>query len=90
VFPLGLPRELGLRGAIFSDFGSLSGFDRPAAPRPGATAPVEDSSSIRASVGAGVNWRSPFGPIRLSLAKAIVKEEFDRTELFRFSFGSRF
>ncbi len=89
-FPTGLPRELGLRGTLFSDFGALSTFDRPPAGRPGATAAVDDSNRLRVSVGAGVNWRSPFGPIRLALAKAVVKEEFDRTELFRFSFGSRF
>ncbi len=90
VFPTGLPREFGMRGTMFSDFGSLSKFDRPAAGRPGATSVVDDSSMLRVSVGAGVNWRSPFGPVRVALAKAIVKEEFDKTELFRFSFGSRF
>ncbi|MBI3505714.1 MAG: outer membrane protein assembly factor BamA [Proteobacteria bacterium] len=89
-FPTGLPRELGLRGTLFSDFGALSTFDRPKAGRPGAISVVDDSNRLRVSVGAGVNWRSPFGPIRVALAKAIVKEEFDKTELFRFSFGSRF
>lgn len=89
-FPLGLPRELGMRGTLFSDFGALYSFDRPEAGRPGATALVDDSSSIRMSVGTGINWRSPFGPIRIAFAKAIVKQEFDKTELFRFSFGSRF
>ncbi len=89
-FPTGMPREFGLRGTLFSDFGSLSKFDRPPAGRPGATATVDDSSQARVSIGTGLNWRSPFGPVRISLAKAIIKEEFDRTELFRFSFGSRF
>jgi outer membrane protein insertion porin family len=89
-FPMGLPRELGMRGTLFSDFGALYSFDRPPTGRPGATAVVDDSSSIRVSVGAGINWRSPFGPVRIAAAKAIVKEEFDKTELFRFSFGSRF
>jgi outer membrane protein insertion porin family len=89
-FPTGLPKEFGLRGALFSDVGSLWSIDRPAAGRPGANSPIDDSSGVRASVGAGLMWRSPFGPIRVSMAKAVVKEEFDRTELFRFQFGSRF
>jgi len=38
----------------------------------------------------GVSWRSPFGPIRVDLAQAVVKENFDKEELFRFSFGTRF
>jgi outer membrane protein insertion porin family len=89
-FPTGLPREFGLRGALFAEAGSLWSFDRPAAGRPGATAAVDDSSALRSSAGVGLLWRSPFGPIRVSLAKAIQKENYDRTELFRFQFGSRF
>jgi outer membrane protein insertion porin family len=89
-FPTGLPREFGLRGALFTEAGALWGFDRPATGRPGATAIVFDSASPRVSAGVGLMWRSPFGPIRVSLAKAIVKQDFDRTELFRFQFGSRF
>jgi outer membrane protein insertion porin family len=89
-FPTGLPREFGVRGALFADAGALWSFDRPPVGRPGATAAVFDSSSLRSSVGLGVLWRSPFGPIRLSAAKAIHKEDFDRTELVRFQFGSRF
>jgi outer membrane protein insertion porin family len=45
---------------------------------------------LRASVGVGDLWRSPFGPVRVSYAKAVAKEEYDRTESFRFGVGSRF
>jgi outer membrane protein insertion porin family len=89
-FPTGLPKEFGLRGLFFSDVGTLTSFDRPPAGRPGATAAVDDSGSIRASVGIGALWRSPFGPVRVSYAKAVVKEEYDRTEAFRFGVGTRF
>jgi outer membrane protein insertion porin family len=82
-FPTGLPREVGLRGFVFSDFGTLTEVD--------ATGPdIRDVDSIRVSLGVGMQWRSPFGPIRVSLARPIRKEGFDETELFRFSFGSRF
>ncbi len=89
-FPTGMPREFGLRGAVFTEAGALWSFDRPAPGRPGASAVVFDSSTPRVSAGVGLLWRSPFGPIRVSAARAIRKEEFDRTELFRFQFGSRF
>jgi outer membrane protein insertion porin family len=82
-FPSGLPKELGIRGSFFTDFGTLRDSD--------STGPeVVDVDSIRVSIGLGAVWRSPFGPIRLSVATPVLKEDFDETELFRFSFGSRF
>ena len=44
----------------------------------------------RLSVGIGVNWVSPFGPLRIDLAKAILKEEGDETKLFSFNVGTQF
>ena len=49
-----------------------------------------DSPSPRLSVGVGVNWVSPFGPIRLDLAKALLKQEGDDTTLFSFNVGTSF
>ncbi len=85
-FPLGLPTELGIKGSAFTDFGTLREVD--AKPRRGET--FQDTGSIRASVGVGVSWRSPLGPIRVDFARAVKKEDFDRTEFFRFSLGARF
>ncbi|MFM8678753.1 MAG: outer membrane protein assembly factor BamA [Alphaproteobacteria bacterium] len=82
-FPIGIPREVGMRTFVFSDFGSLWDTD--------AKGPeVVDERALRASIGLGMSWRSPLGPLRLSVARAVVKESYDRDELFRFSFGSRF
>ncbi len=82
-FPLGLPEELGILGKIFVDAGTLTGTEDS-----GPT--VVDSASLRLSAGVGVSWRSPFGPVRVDLAEAILKEDEDKTELIRFSFGTRF
>ena len=82
-FPLGLPDEINLRGAVFTDIGSLTGIDQTGVE-------LLDESSPRLSIGAGINFRSPLGPIRLDFARALIKEDFDRTESFRFSFGTRF
>jgi outer membrane protein insertion porin family len=82
-FPLGLPREFAILGKAFADFGSLWDAETPIA---GDT----DTKSIRASIGVGLAWRSPFGPIRVDLAHPVIKEDFDETEVVRFSFGTRF
>ncbi len=83
IFPLGLPQELAVRGRVFNDIGAAWGID-------GSTENVEDSSNPRLSAGAGISWDSPFGPLVIDLAYAYVKEDFDKTEVFRFSFGTRF
>ncbi len=49
-----------------------------------------DSAKPRVSVGAGVNWNSPFGPFRIDLAKALTKVEGDDTKLFSFNVGTAF
>lgn len=82
-FPTGLPEEYGVKGAIFSDFGTLTDTEDTGGN-------VRDSGSVRASVGVGIAWTSPFGPIRVDFTQAVVKEEYDKTEVFRFRFGTRF
>ncbi|MCE2927500.1 MAG: outer membrane protein assembly factor BamA [Rickettsiales bacterium] len=82
-FPLGLPEEVGLSGAVFGDVGSLWKVDDNGAG-------IFDDSALRTSAGVGVLWTSPFGPIRVDFARAISKQDEDQTETFRFSFGTRF
>jgi outer membrane protein insertion porin family len=82
-FPLGLPDEFDIRGRIFTDFGALWDID-------GSTVGVDDSTSPRLSIGTGISWVSPLGPMVLDLAVPMVKESFDNTEFFHFSFGTRF
>ncbi|MDX1974342.1 MAG: outer membrane protein assembly factor BamA [Rickettsiales bacterium] len=82
-FPLGLPEELGVSGAIFADVGSLWTLD-DVGPN------IFDSSTPRTSVGVGGLWQSPFGPIRIDFAQALRKETYDRTENIHFSFGTKF
>jgi outer membrane protein insertion porin family len=49
-----------------------------------------DSPKPRLSIGIGVNWTSPFGPLRLDLARAILKQKGDETKLFSFNVGTAF
>ncbi len=82
-FPLGLPKELGIKGHAFSDFGSLWDIDE-------SGADISEENSLRATAGLGLSWKSPFGPIRMDFAIPYLKEDFDEEENFRFDFGTRF
>lgn len=82
-FPIGLPKELGVQGRWFMDTGSLKSVDEHGSG-------IGDSGLLRASTGFGLTWATPLGPLAIDYAKAIVKEDYDRTENFRISFGTRF
>ena len=82
-FPLGLPNEFGIRGHVFTDAGSIGENDSSF----GAST---DTGSIRMSVGTGILWDSPFGPVNIDFTQAILKEDFDETALVRFDFGAKF
>jgi len=99
-FPLGLPDEFGLEGAVFSDFGTVFGAPEESLTAgsklcpvgdPGETkCEVHDTADFRLSVGAGIIWQSPFGPLRVDVAYPLLKADYDEEELFRFSVGTRF
>jgi outer membrane protein insertion porin family len=98
-FPLGLPEEWGIEGAIFSDFGTVFGAPEKTELNNGAKnclvgAPkactVFDTADMRLSIGAGFIWQSPFGPLRFEGAYPLLKADYDKTEWFRFSIGTRF
>lgn len=52
--------------------------------------PVQDDFALRVTAGVSVSWDSPFGPVRFDFAEVLRKEEYDRTEGFRFSAGTSF
>lgn len=84
-FPNGIPEALGIRTSVFVDYGVVGKVsDKPAGTN------IQDELGIRASTGLSVNWKSPFGPVRLDFAKVLVKENYDQTEAFRFSAGTNF
>ena len=49
-----------------------------------------NSVKPRLSVGIGVNWVSPFGPLRIDIAKALLKQDGDETKFFSFNVGTQF
>ncbi|MBM4255235.1 MAG: outer membrane protein assembly factor BamA [Deltaproteobacteria bacterium] len=70
-------QQLNLKGVVFADMGNA--FTQ----RNGI-----DFSDLRYSVGAGVRWRSPFGPIRIEMGKALNPKRDERTSTLHFSFGN--
>ncbi len=105
-FPIwGLPREIGLKGAIFADAGTLFGFQSQTNFAPGGACNyaaaaatftqancinLDNESTIRSSVGASLIWASPLGPIRVDYAYAITKGKYDQVQQFNFTGGSTF
>ncbi|MGY4460928.1 outer membrane protein assembly factor BamA [Bradyrhizobium sp. LB13.1] len=109
-----LPKEVGLKGAVYADAGGLYDYKGPTTwgvtgetttPfNSGCTAsttnPVtpgtctgliyDDSKVIRSSVGVGLIWQSPFGPLRFDYAVPLSKGKYDRTQEFRFGGGTSF
>ncbi|WP_315702291.1 MULTISPECIES: outer membrane protein assembly factor BamA [unclassified Bradyrhizobium] len=94
-----LPKEVGLKGAVYADAGSLWGYQGPtswaqtgevnsAACKCGLQ--YDDSKVVRTSVGVGLIWASPFGPLRFDYAVPLTKGKYDVVQEFKFGGGTSF
>ena len=82
-FPFPFVDDSAVSGRLFSEAGTVTEVDE-------SGADIVDSGSLRASIGAGLVWRSPLGPLRFDFSKAIESEIYDDTKNFRFSIGTNF
>src|SRR5450830_1614295 len=78
-FP-GAGNDRTLRMFAFLDVGSVAG----------SGAVNENADSLRSSVGVGVSWISPVGPLRLAIAKPIKKYDGDKIQTMQFQIGTTF
>jgi outer membrane protein insertion porin family len=72
----------------------------PGCIRPTTTYPVnpgtclglqyDEQNLVRTSVGVGLIWASPFGPLRFDYAIPLTKGQFDRVQQFKFGGGTSF
>ncbi|MCC8958545.1 outer membrane protein assembly factor BamA [Bradyrhizobium sp. Pear77] len=106
-----LPKEVGLKGAVYADAGGLYDYQGPTSwaatgevntpgcvrptnnpPSPGTCLGLsfDDSKVVRTSVGVGLIWQSPFGPLRFDYAVPLTKGAYDRVQEFRFGGGTTF
>ncbi|KQW71551.1 outer membrane protein assembly factor BamA [Phenylobacterium sp. Root77] len=90
--PTGLPEQYGIKAALFTDVGTLGLLDdKDKLKADGTVDPlIYDDMSLRATAGLSVFWRSPMGPIRFDFSQVLAKEDYDKTETFRFSTSTRF
>ena len=115
-----LPKEVGLKGAVYADAGGLYDYQGPTTwiatgelttpfsqkggnsnctpptPAPNYSAGTctglvyNDSNVVRTSVGVGLIWASPFGPLRFDYAVPLTKGQFDHVQQFKFGGGTSF
>ena len=106
-----LPKEAGLKGAVYADAGGLFDYKGPtdwqltqevnvpgcikpnlAAATPGTCLGLQydPGNVVRTSVGVGLVWASPFGPLRFDYAVPITKGVNDRVQQFKFGGGTSF
>ena len=79
--PNGLPETWKASTNIFIDVANVWGSDFSG---------VDDSNTIRSSIGVGLSWFSPVGPITFSYAEPISKNSGDNVEKFNFKLGGVF
>ncbi|MBV8926556.1 MAG: outer membrane protein assembly factor BamA [Bradyrhizobium sp.] len=107
-----LPKEVGLKGAVYADAGGLWDYQGPTSWAatgevnvPGCVPPnpnppfspgtclglqYAEQNVVRTSVGVGLIWASPFGPLRFDYAVPLTKGPFDRVQQFKFGGGTSF
>jgi outer membrane protein insertion porin family len=95
-----LPKEVGLKGAVYADAGSLWDYQGPTSwaatgevnspTCPTCGMQYDNSNIIRTSVGVGLIWQSPFGPLRFDYAIPLTKGKYDVVQEFKFGGGTSF
>jgi outer membrane protein insertion porin family len=82
----GLPAEYGLKAIAFVDAGSVFRYSGPTT-FPGSTQSLQlaNANVMRSSVGVGMTWASPFGPLNVSYAVPLTKASYDVTQPLGFT-----
>lgn len=83
IFPVGLPADLGVKGATFVEAGSLFG-------NPIKSNDIYKDNFMRATYGAGIIWNSRMAVIRLDYGIPFRKKKYDEVQRFRLQLGTQF
>lgn len=91
-FPIFIPDEYQIKGFVFMDYGILG---KP--PRAEDTYCVGDKcrpnyidQDLRTSVGVGIYWNTPMGPMNFSWGWPLKMNDYDREQRFLLSFETQF
>lgn len=80
-FPNPFPENLNVKSILFVDAGNVWGADYDSS---------KDREKLRSSYGVGLDWMSPLGPLNITLANTITKDDDDLEQKFNFKIGSTF
>jgi outer membrane protein insertion porin family len=89
-----LPADYGISLSLFSDFGTLGhiagnpGIMSCGNNRGGGAPCVKDNLAFRASGGLAIGWKSPFGPVEIDIGVPVIKTDYDKGQIIRFSAGT--
>ena len=80
--PILFENSQNLDAIIFFDAANVWGVDYDSS--------IQDGNKIRSSIGIGIDWLTPVGPLNFSLSEVITKLDTDVEESFRFNLGTTF
>jgi outer membrane protein insertion porin family len=83
-FPLGLPQEFNVTGAVFADAGSLWDADSTSSTPEG----FYNDKTLRASVGFGFIWITKIAPIKVYWGFPMKKQKYDEKQTFHIQFST--
>jgi outer membrane protein insertion porin family len=93
-FPVFIPDEYQIKGFVFFDYGILG---KPPAredfypnPPTADTKPNFIDDNLRTSVGVGIYWNTPMGPMNFSWGWPLKMTDYDREQRFLLSFETQF
>lgn len=91
-FPIFIPDEYQIKGFVFMDYGILG--KPPAAEDTytyyGITRNNYIDDTLRTSVGVGIYWNTPMGPMNFSWGWPLKMKDYDREQRFLLSFETQF
>ncbi|MBQ8294090.1 MAG: outer membrane protein assembly factor BamA [Alphaproteobacteria bacterium] len=87
-FPIFIPDEYQIKGFVFADYGILG---KPPADEDYFAGRANDiDDNLRTSVGVGIYWNTPMGPMNFSWGWPLKMTEYDREQRFLLSFETQF
>lgn len=86
-FPIGFPQELGIRGGLFLDAGSVWGMNGTPV---GASGAIDTDAHLRASAGFALYWDTPIGPLVFNWSNPLRTVAGDQTQSFNISVKTSF
>ncbi|MBQ0013202.1 MAG: outer membrane protein assembly factor BamA [Proteobacteria bacterium] len=87
-FPIFIPDEYQVKGFVFADYGMLG--EPPTEEKYYAGVPNLIDHDLRTSVGVGIFWNTPMGPMNFSWGWPLKLNEYDQEQRFLLSFETQF